>query len=555
MANVLIASLGESPVVVTAMYNLLTTDEKEREIGKIDKVVVLYPEGDMIELGYDLVEEAFKGRCELEPWMLPFEDANSEDTSYAFLRLLFQLLQVQQECGNTVYLSLAGGRKNMSALMALVIPFFSCVKKLYHVIDQYEHKAGYAFKSIENLIELNETDRKLYLIPELNHLTLVDIPYGEHQHISNELRSRILTITEAQLEDLWEENVDEAEVLQVYGSLTKNGTSKKAQPGKNLVGKILEVFVTEHVEKEYQKICGRDALRARKFATCFRQMRFADRFADQFSTHGKIRDQTTLFHYYKRGRSVERPFYHTEPEGIHRYPNADVRRVIISGLAVEVEDKYEPSEDVLRGLPLIPLVSIDALLPTECILLVPLGASPMVATQLYTLLTSQKNTVEEVILIYPEQSRAVNNSAGIARKAFADRGVKCRDVQVKGYDDLASTNACLDYQKVLEATIDDVRIQYPNYQIELSLSGGRKGMSALAMFAAQRKEIHYVYHTLINDDELNRRIDYETSIEALNKANKHVRNDRLFLRAYAKSDEELHEKFSLFKVPVLPVVK
>src|SRR5437660_4243373 len=119
MANILIASLGESPIVVTAMYNLLTTEEKQRKLGEIDKVVVLYPEKeDMIQLGYDLIEDALRGKCKLEPWMLPFEDANGEEESYTFLRLLFQLLFIHQESGNNVYLSLAGGRKNMSALMA-----------------------------------------------------------------------------------------------------------------------------------------------------------------------------------------------------------------------------------------------------------------------------------------------------------------------------------------------------------------------------------------------------------------------------------------------------
>lgn len=51
--HVLIASLGESPVVVTAMYDLLTEQEKLH----IDKVVVLHPEdeGTRIPLGFDLI--------------------------------------------------------------------------------------------------------------------------------------------------------------------------------------------------------------------------------------------------------------------------------------------------------------------------------------------------------------------------------------------------------------------------------------------------------------------------------------------------------------------
>ena len=54
VANILIASLGESPVVVSTMYDLLT----EREKLTLDQVIVLYPQGGMVKESYDLVEEA-----------------------------------------------------------------------------------------------------------------------------------------------------------------------------------------------------------------------------------------------------------------------------------------------------------------------------------------------------------------------------------------------------------------------------------------------------------------------------------------------------------------
>ena len=77
-------------------------------------------------------------------------------------------------------------------------------------------------------------------------------------------------------------------------------------------------------------------------------------------------------------------------------------------------------------------------------------------------------------------------------------------------------------------------------------------MAALAMFVAQRKGIRYLYHTLINDDELNQQVEDETTVSALDgvHVDKKVRNDRLFLRAY--EGEGPYTKFVLFKVPVLP---
>src|SRR5947209_3295622 len=115
MANILIASLGESPIVVTAMYDLLT----EREKYELDKVVVLRPQGDDVRLGYDLIEDALKDKCTLELYPLTFKDANDEATSYTFLQTLVDLLSKHQKNGDRVYLSLAGGRKSISALMAV----------------------------------------------------------------------------------------------------------------------------------------------------------------------------------------------------------------------------------------------------------------------------------------------------------------------------------------------------------------------------------------------------------------------------------------------------
>ncbi len=64
MENVLIATLGESPIVVTAMYDLL---KKEKGL-VIDKIVVLYPEKEaLISTAFDLIQEALRDRCEVIP--------------------------------------------------------------------------------------------------------------------------------------------------------------------------------------------------------------------------------------------------------------------------------------------------------------------------------------------------------------------------------------------------------------------------------------------------------------------------------------------------------
>src|SRR5437764_4476084 len=202
MENVLIATLGESPIVVTAMYDLL---KKEKGL-VIDRVVVLYPEQEvLISTAFDLIREALQDRCEVIPESLPFEDVANEADSFYFLRTLYRLLNDEQKSANSVYLSLAGGRKNMSALIAILVPLFPCVEGLYHVIDPDEGTRRHHFKSIEDILDLPDDDRLSYFLltdDQLERLKLVTIPYGEQQRVSEEYRSLLFTIPEEGLGEL-----------------------------------------------------------------------------------------------------------------------------------------------------------------------------------------------------------------------------------------------------------------------------------------------------------------------------------------------------------------
>jgi hypothetical protein len=171
MANVLIASLGDHPTVVTAMVKALA------EIAGIslDLVHVIYPavEGErFIEWGYEQIEERLQDRYEVRPCPLPFSDANSYERSIEFLQCLASLLDGHQAAGDVVYLSLAGGRKNMSAMMALATQFYPCAKGLYHLIDRYEdYKTQRSFLRADEL--LYDPDLESRFFPETERLERV----------------------------------------------------------------------------------------------------------------------------------------------------------------------------------------------------------------------------------------------------------------------------------------------------------------------------------------------------------------------------------------------
>lgn len=554
MENILISSLGDSPIVVTAMHDLLTRQEDL----EINKVVVLHPYG-YISLAFDYIKEALNGRCEVISEPLPFEDANSKEDSFAFLHTLYRLLNDSQKNGDAVYLSLAGGRKNMSALMALLVPLFPCIKGLYHVIDKDENSShSYHFKSIEEIIDLSDDDRLSYFSfddDQLKRLNLIEIPYGKQQRVSEELRSLLFTITEEELDDLWDKDPQQAEMVETYRRIAQKPTSVP----------VLQIRLTEGVKDEYERMQRQNQFRARRFTACFEQMNNPYRLKDKIHGSGFNRGSLS-FHFYKRNDTAERPFYHTEPQGIHFFPKAKVETVIISGLAIERDNgSYEPTGDELLQEfdPAEATVPLEAILLAEAsaestsmeesALIVPLGNTPMIATQLYTLLTYRGSNIRKVILVYPANSQGIKNGADLLEKAFEDegKGISCIRKVVPGHGDIDSKEACLDYEKTLEEAIDAV---CKDYRVELALSGGRKGMAALAMFVAQRKGIRYLYHTLITDTDkkLLDIVEEETTVDALRstRVSKQARNDRLFLREYEGNGP--YTKFVLFKVPVLP---
>jgi hypothetical protein len=133
------------------------------------------------------------------------------------------------------------------------------------------------------------------------------------------------------------------------------------------------------------------------------------------------------------------------------------------------------------------------------------------------------------------------------REQFRRRDVEFINYPIKDLRDVDSEAACETYLKALLSTIDDLRTRYPDRELALSLSGGRKGMSALTLFAAQQAGIGHLYHTLITDPDLEERIEEETSLESLDRLpTDDARAQRLFLEVYGQ------ESIELFTIPLIP---
>lgn len=531
--GILIASLGTSPVVVSSMYDLLSKRAKLT----IERVRVLCPEDAEAEIGYGFVKEALAD-VELLPEPLHFQDANDQQSARAFLHHLVRVLSQHQERDDTVYLSLAGGRKSMAALMAWVAPLFPCVKKLYHVIDPDEEVFPSAFQIQGEAIAI----RPQLMHPQTDRLVLVEIPFERGKPMSEHRLRKWL----ASLPGDYEE--EEAEL------------NARAILGQDNV----KVNITQLLKVQFQELHVRDRDYSRQIRASLLEMSQVANLRDHkegaWDPHPRRFAPITL-HYYTGSPGPARPVFYTLPADIDANPGQPVEQVVICGLETPQAGKYRDLKEIADSpeFSYKPFNSVDTLPPVpsplESVLVVPLGESPMVATQLYTLLREQElRDICEVVLIYPGLATTIDNGARLVKQALERKyQARCKRVRLPGLEDIASEEDCRTYQKCLEDQIARIQRDYPGKKIDLALSGGRKGMTAMTIFAAQKNHIPYVYHTLRTNEKISDLIDEQTSIEELSKPelSNDERDSRLFLRAYqAEGSANPYAHFVLFRVPV-----
>lgn len=518
--NVLIATLGESPIVVTSMVEAL---QAKKGIS-LDLLYVIHPKDEkLIDLGYNMVEEHFKGQCNVHQCILPFSDTNSRATSMEFLQILSDLIEGYEHSGDHVYLSLAGGRKNMSALMAVTCQFFECIRGLYHILDQHENDPSKRnFHSIEKLFNFGETERKKKLSPPADDLILVEIPYP---HLSNSTALRKYC-SETQADPTASISVEiECEPDAFYREIFQKEKTK-----------LLDVYLSKEAHKQFEdkKINGDTRKRLRN---CFIAMQYPQRLESRGKSLVNAKTDCTPF---KMGNTAERPFYY-RTNG----------KVVVCEIALK-NTTYNTIANGSRPLyrrdhP--PSIRVNEL-EQDSILIAPLGKSPMVVTQTFTLLSErEKANLKKVIVVYPKNAE-IRNGVSLLKKMFKS---KLKDsnffesIQIQDIQDLASDDDCKSYIKKLVSVINQEQKKNPDKSIHLSLSGGRKGMTALTLFAAQQANIDAVYHTLITDIGLENKIEEETTLDKLQSSTDEEKSQRLFLDAYDKS------KFELFRVPVIPI--
>lgn len=226
--NVLLSSLGLSPAVVTETIDAL------RNTGiQINTVVLLSTSNERIldtyiPLLYDDFRDTYKGQIDLIPASIANDDIWTAQDNLEFIKLATTYLNTYRKRGDSVYVSLAGGRKTMSAAMAIVAQLFGA-KGLYHVLvpEEIERKRlDYA-----ELKQLPEARREAFH-PNPQLMELVSIPvvglFPYMSQITSVLQGKS-TKSLANVADLLREN----ELIDAEG--------KPTQAGKDLLAILSDV--------------------------------------------------------------------------------------------------------------------------------------------------------------------------------------------------------------------------------------------------------------------------------------------------------------------------
>jgi len=438
MANVLIASLGESPIVVTSVVKVL----QEVKGVQFDRVIVLYPEEHpLIEDGVDLIQVHCLCSDVVEIG-LPFPDANTRERCFEFLQNLHGQLEACQR--DTVYLSLAGGRKSMSALMYLPAPFYENIKGVYHILDKYEGTDKANFHSLEALFDYYcEDDPELEGImnPPSEGLELVEIPF-ERFADAEELR-KILGRKEESPEGeplgTTEFSLKKKRISSDAAEFWTSVFRKEEIPGR------YEIRLSANAKKQFEN----PHINRISFSRYFDRLKnsgWADRriarVGEQGGRHATFKGKDkTEFHVAKM-ITAERVIWHLNQN-----------EVVFAELGVEEGGNYHRvganailNEEYFKkksAADYNPEYRVrDLILSNEAVLLAAVGKSPMVVTQAYTLIEHSEGVkIDSVAVVFPQKNGYIENGVRLLKEVF-----QTRDVKFSGYGidfkDVDSEKSC-----------------------------------------------------------------------------------------------------------------
>jgi len=175
MKKVLLATLGESPAVVTEAIDRLQKD------GIFIDYVVLFTTNDAASREATYLLSAHLPKYYGEKPVLydirildKFFDVDSDESAVEFMEQACSALRDYRKKSWEVYVCIAGGRKAMSALLTLAVQFHGA-QRLFHVLvaDPELEEEGHVLK----LRNKTEKEQNRVLHPGVEKIKLVNLPF------------------------------------------------------------------------------------------------------------------------------------------------------------------------------------------------------------------------------------------------------------------------------------------------------------------------------------------------------------------------------------------
>jgi CRISPR-associated protein Csx14 len=177
--KLLIATLGTSPAVITEAIDLLAAEHIP-----LDGVKLLRTQDNDVEHAFNLLAEHLPVHDKIS-WIEPvlisaYEDVDKPESAVEFMQQACQTLKTYRDAEYELYVSIAGGRKAMSALLALAVQFYGA-KRLFHVWAPPLIEEEGEIHKLRNLRDypdrLNEKLHPPLNVAESDRPRLVDLPF------------------------------------------------------------------------------------------------------------------------------------------------------------------------------------------------------------------------------------------------------------------------------------------------------------------------------------------------------------------------------------------
>lgn len=178
MKKILLATLGESPAVVTEAIDRLKAEGVEIDIVTVLTTKDMDAQG-ALELLSHHIPAYYQGKVEFHGAagarvINAFYDVDSDEAVIEFMQEACSALREYRLRDWQVYASIAGGRKTMSALLTLAVQFYGATSLFHVVVEDPEIEEGGHILNLRNLPE-EEQDR--YLHPPVDQIKLVHLPF------------------------------------------------------------------------------------------------------------------------------------------------------------------------------------------------------------------------------------------------------------------------------------------------------------------------------------------------------------------------------------------